>query len=517
MTIEIVIFAIVGLVGLAVGAVIGRSLGRRGGPSEVDLEKARAESEASVARVRKEIEIKGREEAVAVTAEAEREAHKVRQELGKREERVHKKEETLDGKNDQLTKKDAQLGKREKDLGRREKKVQKAEDDLDAALSESRLKIERLAGVTQDEARAILVAEVKEDARKQSIDEIRAVESEARKIADERARMVVAAAIQRYASEHVVERTVSAVTLPSEDMKGRIIGREGRNIRAYEQATGCDLVIDDTPEIVIVSCFNPVRREIGRLTLERLLLDGRIHPARIEELTAKAKQEVEQQARQHGERATVELELSGIHPELIKQLGRLQYRTSFGHNVLQHSIEVGHLAGLIAGELGQSPKEARRAGLLHDIGKAVDHEVEGPHALVGAQLCKKYGESKGIVHAVAAHHEAEVPNSILANIIAAANALSAGRPGARREQLAAYVKRLEDLEKMAAAFPGVERCHAIQSGREIRVMVENARISDTDAELLARDIARKIEEEMTYAGEIRVTVIRETRAIEYAR
>ncbi len=505
------------IAGLVVGAVLGRVLSKGGGPSPEELERVRSEAEQAIARARKEAEIAAREDAVALTADAERESARIRQEVGKREERLHKKEETVDAKNDTLTKKEAQIAKREKDLSRREKKVQSTELELETALSDAKVKTERLAGISQDEARGLLLDEVREDARRQSVDEIRVVEAEARKLSEERAQMIVAAAVQRYASEHVVERTVSVVPLPSEDMKGRIIGREGRNIRAFEMATGCDLVIDDTPDAVVVSCFNPVRREAGRIALERLLADGRIHPARIEELASKARNEVEQQARQHGERACLDLEISGLHPELVKGLGRLHYRTSFAQNVLQHAIEVGHLTGLMAAELGLNIKEARRAGLLHDIGKSVDHEVEGPHALVGAQLCKKYGESKAVVHAVAAHHENERPGSILAHIVGAANALSAGRPGARRDQLAAFVKRLEDLEALGRTFPNVDKVYAIQAGREIRVLVENARLSDQDAELLARDIARKVEEELTYAGEIRVTVIRETRAVQYAR
>jgi ribonuclease Y len=511
---EIIIGIILGAV---VGLIIGRTFARRTGPGPEALAHVRAEAEQAIAQARKEAEIAAREDAISLTADAEKEAARIRQELARREERLHKKEESVDSKGDQISKKEAQVTKREKDLARKEKKIQSTETELESATAEARQKLERLAGISQEDARNLLIDEVRDEARRLSVDEIRSVEAEARKLAEERAQTIVAAAIQRYASEHVVERTVSVVALPSEDMKGRIIGREGRNIRAFEAATGCDLVIDDTPEAVVVSCFNPVRREVGRITLERLLADGRIHPARIEELATKARNEVEQQARQHGDRATLELELSGLHPELVKHLGRLHYRTSFAQNVLQHSIEVGHLAGLMATELGFNAKEARRAGLLHDIGKAIDHEVEGPHALVGAQLCKKYGESKAVVHAVAAHHENERPGSILAHLVASANALSAGRPGARREQLAAFIKRLEDLEALAQTFNGVEKVFAIQAGREIRVLVENARLSDQDAELLARDIARKVETELTYAGEVRVTVVRETRAVQYAR
>lgn len=512
-----IVFAVI--IGLALGALLGRLVAQRAGiaPDAEALARVKTEAEQQVAQARREAEVAAREEAVRMTAETEKDVARQRQELTRREERLHKKEETIDQKADAINKKESLFSKREKDLQRREKKVEKAETDVDAALAEARSRVEAVAGIRQEEARAVLLSEVRDDARKQSIEQIRAVEREARAVADERARMVVAAAIQRYASEHVVEKTVAVVALPSEDMKGRIIGREGRNIRAFEAATGCDLVIDDTPDAVIVSCFNPMRREVGRIVLERVLADGRVHPARIEEIAGRARQEVEQQARQHGERALLELELSGLHPELVKCLGRLHFRSSFAQNVLQHSIEVGHLVGLMAGELGLNVKEARRAGLLHDIGKGVDQDAEGPHALVGAQLCKKYNESKAIVHAIATHHENEAPGSVLAHLVAAANALSASRPGARREQLEGYIKRLDDLEALAATFPAVEKVHAIQFGREVRVLVENARLNDQDAELLARDIARKIETDLTYPGEVRVTVIRETRAVQYAR
>ena len=514
MTIDYVIGAVVGVL---LGAVIGLLIGRRSGASEAELERIRREADAEVERAKKEAEIAAREEAVRLTAEAELDASRTRQEMSKREQRLLTKDEANEKHAAQLSKQDSQINRREKDLVRREARVAKQEADQERMLSEARRQLERAAGLSPNEALEQLVDEVREEARTQSIEQVQTIEAEARQLAEERARMIVASAIQRYASGHVAERTVSVVTLPSDEMKGRIIGREGRNIRAFEAASGCDLIVDDTPEAVVVSGFNPLRREIARIALEKLMADGRIHPSRIEEVVARVSQEMEQTVRQRGEAATFELEVAGLNPELVKALGRLHYRTSFAQNVLQHSIEVGFLTGVMAAELGMKEKQARRAGLLHDIGKSVEHEVEGPHAIVGAALCKKHGESKVIVNAVAAHHEDERARSVLAHLVAAANALSASRPGARREALASYIKRLEDLETLARQFKGVHRCYAIQAGQEIRVLVENAKLSDRDAGMLSREIAKKIEAELTYPGQIRVTVIRETRAVQFAR
>jgi ribonuclease Y len=509
---EYIISAIVGLV---VGGALGAFLGRKSDPEEVARVKREAEEE--VARARKEAEIEAREKAVAMSADAEAEHNKARQELLRREEKLRSRDEGLEKRQSQLSKKESQVNRREKELVRREKRVSRQEDDVTKTIGEARRQLERIAGMSQTEARRSLVDEVRDEARKRSIEEVRSVEAEARRVAEERARMIISSAIQRYASEHVTERTVSVLPLPNEDMKGRIIGREGRNIRAFESATGCDLIVDETPEAVVISCFNPVRREVARMALGKLLSDGRIHPTRIEEVVNKTRDEMEGIVRKRGEEAALELEVAGLHPELVKLLGRLHYRTSFAQNVLRHSIEVGFLAGAMAAELGLDEKKARRAGLLHDIGKAVDHEMEGPHAVVGAQICRKHGEAKAIVAAIASHHEHEPPNSVLGQLIAAANTLSGSRPGARRDTLASYIKRLEDLEALTAEFEGVESCYAIQAGQELRVMVENARISDSDAELLTRDIARKVEQELTYPGSIKVTVIRETRAVQYAR
>jgi ribonuclease Y len=358
---------------------------------------------------------------------------------------------------------------------------------------------------------------VADEARLEAGKKIRSMDEEFKEEASLKARKMIALAVQRYAADYVAEHVVTAVPLPSEEMKGRIIGREGRNIRAFEAATGIDIIIDDTPEAVILSGFNPVRREVARIALTRLVQDGRIHPARIEETVEKVAKEVDELVREAGEQALFDLGLHGIHPELIKLIGRLKYRTSYGQNIYTHSLEVAFLCGMIASELGLSAKVAKRAGLLHDIGKAVDHEIEGPHALIGADLAKKYGEASRVVHAIAAHHEDESPHDILPILVQAADALSGARPGARREMLANYLKRLEDLEKIAKSFSGVEKSYAIQAGREIRIIVENQKISDDSATVLARDIAKKIETELSYPGQIRVTVIRETRAVEYAK
>jgi ribonuclease Y len=368
-----------------------------------------------------------------------------------------------------------------------------------------------------EEAKQQLMSAMESEARHDAAKRIKEIEDEARESADKKAKEILALAIQRYAGDFVAEKTVSVVPLPSDEMKGRIIGREGRNIRAIEAATGIDLIIDDTPEAVIISGFNPVRREVARLALERLITDGRIHPARIEEVVSKATQDVDNAIREAGEQATFDVGVHGIHPEIIKLIGRLRYRTSYGQNVLQHSLEVAFLCGIMASELGLNVKQAKRAGLLHDIGKAVDHEIEGSHAVIGADLARKYGESPQIVHALAAHHEDEKPESILAVLVQAADALSGARPGARREMLETYVKRLEDLERIGTSFKGVTSCFAIQAGREIRVLVSSDEVTDAQAHVLAKDVARKIEDEMTYPGQIKVNVIRETRAIEYAK
>ncbi|MGD9307178.1 MAG: ribonuclease Y, partial [Desulfobacterales bacterium] len=395
-------------------------------------------------------------------------------------------------------------------------KLERKELEYEELIEEQKQQLEKISGLTTDQAKELLIRAMENEARYEGAKLIKKIENEAKEQADKKAKKILATAMQRYAGDFVAERTVSVVQLPNDEMKGRIIGREGRNIRALEAATGIDLIIDDTPEAVILSGFNPVRREVARISLMRLISDGRIHPARIEDVVKKVGQEVDLAIKEAGEQAGFDLGVHGIHNELIKYLGRLKFRTSYAQNVLQHSVEVGFLSGVMAAELGLNVKMARRMGLLHDIGKAVDHEVEGPHAVIGSRLAKKFGESHKVVHAVAAHHEDVPPNSVYALLVQAADGLSGARPGARKELLENYIKRIEDLENIANAFKGVENTYAIQAGRELRVMVESAAISDEEAIWLSRDIAKRIEDSLTFPGQIKVTVIRETRAVQYA-
>jgi len=477
------------------------------------VEEAKREAEA----VGKEAEIRAKDHFFQAKGEFEAEAKERRQVLQNMEKRLLQKEENLEKRVDLLDQKESSLTKREKALLQQEKTLGEKEKKYTGMIEEQRQMLGRIAGISVEEAQARLMQLVESEMRHESAKLIKKIEEETQGQADKRAKEIIVSAVQRYAGDYVAEETVSVVNLPNEEMKGRIIGREGRNIRALEAATGVDLIIDDTPEAVIISGFNPIRREIARITLERLITDGRIHPGRIEELVTKAEQEMEQTIRESGEQATFDVGVHGIHPELIKMVGKLKFRTSFAQNVFQHSLEVAFLAGAMAAELNLNVKQAKRAGLLHDIGKAVDHEVEGPHALIGADLARKYGENQKIIHSIAAHHDDEKPQNTLAILIQAADALSAARPGARREMLETYVKRLEELEKISYSFPGVSKAYAIQAGREIRVMVENEEITDADAVMLSRDIARKIENELSYPGQIKVTVIRETRAVDYAK
>ncbi|MGB9700801.1 MAG: ribonuclease Y [Thermodesulfobacteriota bacterium] len=477
------------------------------------LETAKREAEA----LKKEAEIQAKDHFYRARVEFEAEAKERRLELQNMERRLLQKEENIDKRLDLLDQKEASLSKREKALQQQEKIINEKEKQYQTLVEEQKQLLEQMAGISAEEAKERLMQMVESEMRHECAKLIKRIEEETQSIADRKAKEIIASAIQRYAADYVAEETVSVVNLPNEEMKGRIIGREGRNIRTLEAACGVDLIIDDTPEAVVISGFNPIRREIARIALERLITDGRIHPSRIEEIVSKAEQEVEQIIRETGERATFDVGVHGIHPELIRMIGKLKFRTSFAQNVFQHSLEVAFLAGAMAAELGLNIKQAKRAGLLHDIGKAIDHEVEGAHALIGAELARKYGENPKIVHAIAAHHDDEKPQSILAILIQAADALSAARPGARREMLETYVKRLEDLERIAYSFPGVSKAYALQAGREIRVLVENEEISDADAIMLSRDIARKIENELTYPGQIKVTVIRETRVVDYAK
>jgi len=447
----------------------------------------------------------------------EKELKTARSDLNKKEERLSKKEEAIEKKGDSLDQREDDVARRERTVAQDEKGLKQALEEQEAIVSEARKGLEKIAGMNQDEARKAFKEQLMDDVRLSAARQIKEIEEEARDEAEKRAKRIVGIAISRYAGEYAGERTVSVVNLPNEEMKGRIIGREGRNIRAFEAATGMDVIIDDSPDAVIISGFNPVRREVARRSLEKLVSDGRIHPARIEEIVEKVSREVDQKVRKAGDDALYELELGSMHTELVKLIGQLKFRSSYGQNVLNHSIEVGFLAGLMGAEMGIPIKEAKRAGLLHDIGKAVDHEIEGPHAMIGANLARKFDEPAEIVHAIAAHHEEEKPLTLLAHLICAADAISGARPGARKESLENYVKRLNELEGISNSFRGVERSFAIRAGREIRVIVENGKVNDEQAAGLARDIARKIEDDMTYPGQIKVCVIRETRAVEMAK
>ncbi len=497
--------------GLAAGAGIGYGVCRSG--MQHLLRQQETESRLQIEAVRseqKDVVLLAADEALRLRNEAEVQVRDARQALAKQEERIQRKEENLDRKLDGIDRRERQLQVRERQS---EQTLQEAEQ----LRGQQRSELERISVLNQDEAREIILQRVELEAREDMARRIRETERSMREDADKTARKVIGLAIQRCASEYVAEITVSTVSLPSEELKGRIIGREGRNIRAFEQFTGVDIIVDDTPEAVTLSCHDPVRREVARLSLTRLLKDGRIHPTRIEEVVNKTQQEVEGLMREEGERVAYEANVQGLHPDLIKLLGRLKYRTSYGQNVLHHSLECSLLAAHMAAELGANINIAKTAALLHDIGKAVDHEVQGPHALIGAEIARRLGRSPAIVHAVAAHHQDEEPQTVEAFLVMAADAISGGRPGARRETLDLYIKRLEALETVATSFQGVQRAFAVQAGREVRVMVQPDSIDDLGSIHLARDVAKKIEESLQYPGQIKVTVIRETRAVDYAR
>ncbi len=477
------------------------------------MEDARREADT----LKKESLLQAKDQIYQMKIEFEGETKERRSELNQIEKRLTQKEEVLDKKSDNLDGREQEATRRELAIIDRERQVEEQRTNYDHLVGQQKEILERIAALTQEEARVQLIQSVEDEARHEAAKTIKRVEQETKEQASKKCQEILALACKRYAGDYAVEKTVSVVSLPSDEMKGRIIGREGRNIRAIEAATGVDLIIDDTPEAVILSGFNPMRREIARLSLERLISDGRIHPARIEEVVKKVATEVEASVKEAGEQATFDVGVHGMHPELIRLLGRLRYRSSYAQNVLQHSLEVAFLCGIMASELGINPKHAKRAGLLHDIGKAVDHEVEGPHALLGADLAKRYGEKPHIVHAIQAHHEDIPPEGVLAVLVQAADALSGARPGARREMLESYVKRLEDLERIANSFQGVSQSYAIQAGREVRIVLEAEKTSDEQALLLSHDVARKIEAEMMYPGQIKVTVIRETRAVDYAK
>lgn len=460
--------------------------------------------------IKKEITIEAKEEAHRMRSEVEREIRERRAEIQRSEKRLIQKEEAIDRKTENLEKK-------EEGITRKEQTLIEKQHELDGFITKQMDELERISGYTVEEAKNVLLSNIEKEIRYEASVMIKDIESKAKEEADKKAKEIITGAIQRCAADHVAESTVSVVPLPNDEMKGRIIGREGRNIRAIETLTGIDLIIDDTPEAVILSGFDPVRREIARLSLEKLIVDGRIHPARIEEMVEKAEKEVNNIIKEEGEQATFEVGIHNLHPELIKLLGRLKYRTSYGQNVLKHSVEVAHLAGLMAGELGLDIKSAKRAGLLHDIGKSIDHEVEGTHVDIGIDLLRKYKESETIINGMAAHHGDYEPKSMEAVLIAAADALSAARPGARRETLETYIKRLQKLEEIANTTPGVDRSFAIQAGREIRIIARPEEMNDEEIVFLAREISKKIESELEYPGQIKVNVIRETRAIEYAK
>jgi ribonucrease Y len=467
--------------------------------------------------IRREAEVAAREKLLLARSEHEQASRKRRAELEALERRLTQKEDNVDKRSDEASRRERDLNQTERALAQRDKALERKEGELAAMCEAERSRLEQIAGLTAQQAREELIRALEDDARIEAAHIVKRIEDEAREQANKQAQRIIGMAVQRSASDYVSETTVSVVMLPNDEMKGRIIGREGRNIRALEMATGVDLIVDDTPEAVILSGFDPFRREVARVALERLIGDGRIHPARIEEVVEKVKAEFDQKILHEGESALLELAIPGMHPELVKLLGRLRYRTSYGQNVLQHSKEVAFLAGTMAAELKANVPVARRAGLVHDIGKAIDREMDGTHLQIGIDLLRKYGESEDVVHAMACHHGDYDPQTVEAVLVTAADALSAARPGARREILETYVKRLEKLEEIASAFKGVQKTFAIQAGREVRIIVDSGKISDEASLWLSKDIARKIEAELTYPGQIKVTVIRETRAIEYAK
>ncbi len=477
------------------------------------LEEARKEAE----NIKKEAALAAKDMAIQIKTEAEREIRERAKEQHQIDKRLRQKEEQIDRRLDHIEKRENEINKRDRDLNNREALLSAKETNLKKLIDEQTRLLEQLSGITTEEAKAELLRRVEQESRFEVARLIKRIEDETRENAEKKAKEIISFAIQRYANDYVADATISAVSLPGDDMKGRIIGREGRNIRAFEAATGVDLVVDDTPELVTLSAHDPVRREVARLALERLISDGRIHPTRIEEVVEKVKKEVEATIREEGEKAVFELEVSGIHPELIKTIGRLKYRYSYGQNVLQHSKEVAYFAGMMAGELGVDIKLAKRAGLLHDIGKAVDHEVEGSHQEIGASLARKYHEKEAVINAILAHHGDVEVSCVESALVAASDALSAARPGVRRESIANYLKRLQKLEELAMSFNGVEKCYAIQAGREVRIIVKPEETADELCALISRDLARKIEAEMTYPGQIKVTVVRETRFVEYAK
>ena len=521
-TIQGILLALAFVLILAIGGFAGYFLHRslvkkRLSDAETQARQIIQDAKNKASSWEKEAELKLKDRRLQMQMEVEREAKETQQELDNLDKMLSQKEENLDRKVDFLDEKEIEVTTREKVLVVREAALDQQEKKYGALVSEWQSRLERLAAMSQEEAKQQLIRAMESEAKHEAAKMIREIEDAARSTADNEAKKITALAIQRLAGDYVAEHTVSVVNLPNDDMKGRIIGREGRNIRALEAATGVDFIVDDTPETVVLSCHNPVRREVARISLERLISDGRIHPGRIEEIVSKVTNEVDQDIIHTGEQATFDVGVHGIHPELVRLIGRLKFRTSYAQNILQHSIEVAFLSGVMAAELGQNVKLAKRTGLLHDIGKAVDHEVEGSHAIIGMDLARKYGEPKSVLHAIGAHHEEIKPDSVIDVIVQAADALSGARPGARREMLETYVNRLEDLERIAKDFDGVDMCYAIQAGREIRIIVQADRVDDDHTVVMSKDIARKVESELSYPGQIKITCIREHRSVEYAK
>jgi ribonuclease Y len=507
----VLLLVVAAAVGLFAGYLYRRHI------AEAKVEKAEdavkrliVDAQKKAEAVKKETVLEAKEEIHTLRTEFDRESKERRNEIQRVERRLAQREESLD-------KKVANVEAKEEQVNKRLKEISKRKEEIDQTFAEQIEQLEKISGMTNEEAKNLLLEKVEQETRRDMAVYVREIENRAKEEADRKSREIIANAIQKYAADHVAENTVSVVSLPNDEMKGRIIGREGRNIRALETATGIDLIIDDTPEAVILSGFDPIRREIARIALEKLIIDGRIHPARIEEMVKKARKEVEKEIRDAGEQAAFETGIHNLHPEIIKLLGRLKYRTSYGQNVLKHSLEVAHLAAVMAAELGANVKLAKRGGLLHDIGKAVDHEVEGPHIQIGADLAKKYREANDVIHCIQAHHGDIEAQSVEAVLVQAADAISAARPGARRETLENYIKRLEALEEIANSFSGVEKCYAIQAGREVRILVKPEDVDDAGMHLMAKDIVKKIEKDLDYPGQIKVSVIRETRSVDYAK
>ena len=516
---ESIIWLIVGaVVGIAAGFVINKFVAKATAQRAADeahtvVEDAKRQAET----LRREAVVEAKDEALRLRQEAQAENKERLKEVRAAEQRVNQREESLDRRVESLDTREKSLDSREHQISSMQGQLDRRQRDLDESEEQIGIRLQQVAGMTADEAKTELLDTLKDEVAHQSAAIIRDSEARTKAEADKKARSILSLAIQRVAADHTAETTVSAIHIPSDDLKGRIIGREGRNIRSFEQLTGTNLIIDDTPECVTISCFDPVRREIGRVTMENLIADGRIHPARIEEMFGKAEKLVNQRVQEAGDQAAFDTGIHDLHPELVRTLGRLRYRTSYGQNVLNHSLEVAYLSGVMASELGLDPVPAKRAGLLHDLGKAVDHEVEGSHAVIGADLARRFGEKPSIVHAIEAHHNDVEPNSVLDVLVQAADAVSAARPGARKETLDAYIKRLEKLEEIANSYKGVERTYAIQAGREVRVMVQPELVDEAQTTVLAHDIAKRIEDEMQYPGQVKVVVIRESRAIGIAK